>query len=213
MTRATVKSQAAIVAELESEHAGLLQLVEPQRANLATISRDHRAGKADAAALESAHGSLRAVEYALGQVAAELEDARATLAELESAAADEILLAEIAAGTVAHRAAEAAHWQLLEDVQQVVARGIVKSEELMRTSSAAKTRAKDAALRLAQRHGRDVGAGGYPTAEYARAVNGSDVAPLNGQETVLRWPGHGRFRLLRDIPDSIMGVQIRADEA
>ena len=196
----------AEIADLEKELASLEALAQPQRANATDLARQHRRGEATAAKLKDAVAARDAIEYALKQTKADLEEARTALQEAESAAADEVLLAEIAAGTVDYREAEREHTELLLAAERTVARAIARSLELSAAASAAKTRAGDAALRLAEKHG-------VTKPEiFARAVNGSEVSPLTGQDHLTKWPYGNRqtYKLISQVKNRTLGVDTNA---
>jgi hypothetical protein len=209
---ADIKRVHAEVASLTDELAGLEALAERHAAAAGAAARSHRKGDADAAELQAAVSARAAIDYARDEIRRELEAARAQVAEMESAAADEALLAEIAAGTVAYHQAEAEHFAVLDGAQQAIALAIVRSQELAQESSAAMGRAKQAALALAARHNNAPAHGHAPLAEYQRAVIGADVKPLNGSDQVRTWPSGHIFPLLREVPNSLMGVSIRPAE-
>jgi hypothetical protein len=194
---------------LETELTNLQQMAQKHADAASAAARQHRAGKMTAEDLQQIVSARAAVDYALQETQRELEEARARAAEQERASEDERLLAEIAAGTVAYHQAEAEQVQLLEDLQQHIVRAMAQSKPITKASSVARSRARRAAMKLAERHGHDPK---HPTDEYARAVTGADVRPLTGQETSLKWPASFRFKLLRNLPDSPLGVKVADPE-
>lgn len=192
------------IADLEKELAGLETLAQPNRSKATDLARQHRRGETTDAKLRDAVAARDAIEYALQQTKADLEEARTSLAEAESAAADEVLLAEIAAGTVDYHSAEREHNELLRQAEQTIAAAIARSLELSKAASAAKTRAGDAAHQLAEKHGvtRDE--------IYARAVNGADVPPLSGDNRLTKWPHGNRqtYKLISQVAPRTQGVKV-----
>jgi hypothetical protein len=202
VSRDALKDARAEVEALAAELVSLEAVAVKHEAAAAEAARKHAKGTADAAQLQEAHAARAAIDYARSEIRRDLEAARAQVAELESAAADELLLAEIARATVEYHDAEREHHEMLTNAEQVLARGIVRSKELSRVASAARTRASDAAIKLAEKHRTEV------PAMLARAVNGSEVAPLDLGATLTKWPtGRQRYRLVSQVGDKLLGVK------
>ena len=200
--RTEVDALAAEVAAVGSELTGLQELHRKHDAAATKAAREHRAGKLDADALQAATSAAAAVKYAVDATRADLLAAREALEAAERTAADEVILAEIAAATVAYHEAERAHHEMFVQTERAIAAAIAKSDELMRAASAAKTRAKDAAVKLATKRTTDV------EDVLERAVIGSEVPPMKSDARISKWPTGNRqtYRLLAQLKPKTQGV-------